>query len=94
MIRNDDAYTDDFLSLRKKFRECFSSENNLEVLFHLLSDMGTFEEVPTDPGSIALRNYGVRLLEIIGPYDEGIIKDVLRSFIKLPFAPNIPPQEE
>lgn len=92
MIRKEDIYDDEFIELRKQYRNCFKDYPN--VLNHLLSDMGTFQRISADPGEVALRNYGVHLLEIIGAYDEDGIENILRSYIKLPLQINTPLQEE
>lgn len=92
MIRNEDGYTEEFIKLRIRFKECFKQYP--DVLNHLLTDMGTFQNIPTDAGAVALRNYGVRILEILGAYDESLIQDVLQGFLSLPLTYNPKPQEE
>ncbi len=92
MIRNVEGYTEELKELRQLYRNCF--KQHPEVLHHLLADLGTYSEIPADPGAVALRNYGIRILDIIGVNDESIIQDVIRRNLELPFTPNKQPQEE
>ena len=92
MIRSEDGYPEYFKDLRRTFRSCFSAHP--EVLHRILMELGTFGEIKNDPGAVALRNFGVWLLDIIGSNDEEITMDVVRSYLQLPFTPNTPPQEE
>ena len=92
MISNREGYTEDLLKLRDRYRECFSKYP--DVLQHILMDMGVYEAIPATPEKVALRNYGVRILDIIGANDESLIQDVIRWQLNLPFAHNEMPKQE
>lgn len=96
MIPRESKGTVDYqelIELRKRFKSCFAQYP--DVLNHLLSDMGTFGPIPNDPGAVALRNYGVRILEILGAYDEdGIEKMLLRDVLRYPIEINEPTRQE
>ncbi len=55
---------------RNLFRKVFSTPEGKRVLTAILADLGTFDRIPMEEGSIALRNYGIRLLELSGLLDE------------------------
>lgn len=86
MIIKEDSYTEEFIQLRMRFKNCFRKYP--DVLNQLLSDMGTFQKIEADPGQVALRNYGVHLLELIGAYDEEGIENTLQGYINLPAIVN------
>lgn len=62
-----------------QYRNVFSGQNGQDVLTHMLYDLGVFVhgEGPEDE---ALRNYGVRLLEILGGGEVG--KEAMLSMIE------------
>ena len=51
--------------LISQYRQTFSSKNGADVLVHMLFDLGIFQESSL-PEDIAIRNYGLRLLKILG----------------------------
>lgn len=54
-------------SLIQKYRNVFSHPEANDVLGHMLYELGVFDELdPTDVQHMALRNYGTRLLKILG----------------------------
>lgn len=48
-----------------QYRQVFSSRSGQDVLSHILYDLGLFLET-TGQEDVALRNYGLRLLKILG----------------------------
>lgn len=91
MIYHNEDYSEEFIQLRTEYRKCFSQYPN--VLAHILADCGTFCEISDDARSVALKNFGTRIMDIIGVNDEDIITDVMRLYLKLPLAPNKPQEE-
>ena len=86
MIYENEGYTEEFLEVRRKYRNCFTQHP--EVLEHLLTELGLFQDIPSDPAAVALRNYGMRLLDIIGANDESNIRGVVRMYLNVPYAHN------
>jgi hypothetical protein len=48
------------------YRTTFSTGAGQEVLLHMLYDLGVFLEVTAGPQDVALKNYGTRLMKILG----------------------------
>lgn len=70
MIRVDAELSREDKAERALFRRVFSSPEGKRVLTAILADLGTFDRVPMEEGSVALRNYGIRLMELTGLLDE------------------------
>jgi hypothetical protein len=49
-----------------QYRRVFSSTHGIDVLNHILFDLGTFTETSDSSEDVALKNYGLRLLKILG----------------------------
>lgn len=64
-----------------QYRNVFSSRNGVDVLNHLLYDLGVFQATPDSPEDIALRNFGLRLLAILGG-GEYPAEDTIKQFTK------------
>ena len=47
-----------------QYRQVFSTRNGLEVLTHILGDLGVMQQMGTEE-DVALKNYGNRLLSIL-----------------------------
>lgn len=62
VAKRHDLFPND--ELIASYRKVFSSEHGKEVLSHMLFDLGTFLEV--SESDLSLKNYGVRLLQILG----------------------------
>lgn len=62
------------------YRQVFSSPAGQEVLAHMLYDLGAFEGISDSPEDIALKNYGARLLSILG--GGGVKKESIEEFTK------------
>ena len=63
-----------------QYRKVFSSRDGIDVLEHILYDLGVFQETSDIPENIALRNYGLRILKILGGgYPE---EDTIKQFTK------------
>lgn len=53
--------------LMRQYRNVFSNTEAKHVLSHILFELGTFIDIPDmTPEDAALKNYGVRLLNILG----------------------------
>ena len=52
--------------LIQSYRRIFSSKEGPEVLTHMLFELGAFTETSSNPEDVALKNYGLRLLKILG----------------------------
>lgn len=73
----------DLISL---YRQVFSTNAGQEVLCHILFDLGAFIEVSDGPEDVALKNYGIRLLNILGgkePSQESI-KLMMNALMRQP----------
>jgi hypothetical protein len=70
--------------LIQRYRRVFSSEHGLEVLQHMLFDLGVFQPATSD-GDAFLNEYGQRLLDILAggePEDYAIkifVKQLMRQ---------------
>jgi hypothetical protein len=63
-----------------QYRKVFSSNEGLEVMTHMLFDLGMFEEIAESNEDVALKNYANRLLLILsGSAPE---KENMQEFIK------------
>ena len=69
-----------------QYRKVFSSRDGADVLEHMLYDLGAFQEISDNPENLALRNYAIRLLKIIGGGEacEDSIRRFTKSLIKQP----------
>jgi len=77
MHRFDVFPNNDLIAL---YRQIFSSGPGLEVLNHILFDLGAFQESPDSETETALRNYSNRLLAILSGGEVG--KDSIETFTK------------
>lgn len=67
-------------SLIDQYRRVFSSKHGVDILYHMLYDLGVFQEISDGPEDVALKNYGLRLLKILG--GGGPDEDTIRQFTK------------
>jgi hypothetical protein len=76
------------------FRQVFCrSEWGPQVLNYLLSDFGFFDAVdPADAGAVALRNYGSKLLALVGAIDPADTLPLTRAILNVP--PAVMPEDE
>jgi len=77
--------------LLEQYRRVFSSRNGLDVLQHILYDLGVFQPCADTPGEIELKNYGNRLLTILGAGqpDERTIQTFTKSLMKQPLTKDV-----
>ena len=68
------------------YRQVFSSGPGLEVLTHILYDLGIFTDVSSGPEDVALKNYGNRLLRILsgGEADAESIQNFAKRLMRQP----------
>ena len=64
-----------------QYRQIFSSRNGKDVLAHMVFDLGVFTQTSDTPEDVALRNYGMRLLSILGG-DNPPSKNAIDVFVK------------
>ncbi len=64
----------------EQYRAVFSGRAGLLVLKHMLYDLGAFVEISDGPEDVALKNYGMRLLRILGGGEVG--EDAIEQFTK------------
>jgi hypothetical protein len=69
-----------------QYRTLFSSRSGLDVLSHMLYDLGVFEQVAGGAEDIALKNYGNRLLSILAGGEVAIesMKELLEKIMRQP----------
>ena len=76
-----------------KYRNVFSAKEGPAVLAHMLFEMGVFMEIPgPSPEDVALKNYGARLLSILGGGTIDI--KTTEDFIKRLFLQPIPDESK
>lgn len=71
-----------------QYRKVFSSPEGQQVLVHIMYDLGVFTEISGADEDIALKNYGIRLMNILGGGDPSSynIKDFMYKLMKQPLA--------
>lgn len=74
-----------------QYRQTFSSRSGQIVLMHILYDLGVFIETSDVPEGVALRNYGMRLLKILGggDVDENTMTEFTKRLVKQPLPKEI-----
>ena len=63
----------------RQYRQVFTQKGGEEITIDMLFDFGVFEE-SKDNDDVVLRNYGIRLLKILGGGQ--INRETIREFIK------------
>ena len=63
-----------------QYRQAFSSRSGQVVLVHMLYDLGVFIETSDAPEDVALKNYGTRLIKILGGGEVG--ENTMMEFTK------------
>lgn len=77
--------TEDNRTVVDAMRRVFNTVDGRMVFTWILKDLGTFDTIPaTDPGAIATRNYGIRLLEMVGALSEATIYQLVDKIFELP----------
>ena len=75
-----------------QYRKVFSSNEGLEVLTHMLYDLGMFEQISDSSEDVALKNHANRLLSILSGNepDKGNMQEFVKRLMKqpLPKEPN------
>ncbi len=68
------------------YRKVFSSNEGLEVMTHILFDLGMFEQTSESLEDVALKNYANRLLEILSGSapDKGNMQEFIKRLMKQP----------
>ncbi len=69
----------------RQFRASFSSRGSEDVALHMIFSFGIFEPVET-PEDMALRNEGIRFLQILGGgrIDRATVAGLVKMLIKQP----------
>lgn len=68
------------------YRKVFSSNDGLEVLTHMLFDLGMFEHIEDSQEDVALKNYANRLIGILSGSapDKGNMQEFVKRLMKQP----------
>ena len=71
-------------TLIDQYRRVFSSKHGVDILSHIIYDLGVFNETSDTQEDIVLKNYGLRLLKILGggEPDEDTIRQFTRKLMK------------
>ena len=71
-----------------QYRQAFSSRSGQVVLVHMLYDLGAFIETSDAPEDVALKNYGTRLIKILGggEVDENTMMEFTKRLMKQPLT--------
>lgn len=69
-----------------QYRQTFSGRTGISTLTHMLFDLGVFQGISESAEDVALKNYGIRLLEIIGGgrIDGNNMEEFIKRLIKQP----------
>ena len=75
-------------ALVAQYRQAFSSRSGQAVLVHMLYDLGVFIETSDAMEDVALRNYGMRLIRILGggEVDENTMMEFTKRLMKQPLT--------
>lgn len=73
--------------LIRQYRKVFASNDGLDVLEHIFYDLGIFQPCSDTPDDVALKNYGTRLLTILGAGqpEEDTVKTFIKRLISQPY---------
>ena len=71
-----------------QYRRIFSSQHGLDVLTSILYDLGTFIETSDSSEDMILKNYGLRLLKILGGGEPN--EDTIKHFTKKLMGQQLP----
>lgn len=69
MIDSRQQVTKEILSKRNFLKNVYRTEEGLYELARIVRECGVFDQIPADPGSIALHNFGIRKMEDLGLLD-------------------------
>jgi len=70
------------ISKRNSLRNVYRTEEGNYELSRSLRELGVFDEIPTDPEKVALRNYGIRKMEDLGMLDEESLQALVKWMLK------------
>ncbi len=70
MINKEQQIDRETVSKRNSLKNVYRTEEGLYELARTLRECGVFDEIPCEPGAVALRNYGIRKMEDLGMLDE------------------------
>ena len=74
------------------YRKIFSTGAGQEVLLHMLYDLGVFLEVSSGPEDVALKNYGTRLIKILGGQEPA--QESIKLFMNAVMRQSLPKGKE
>ena len=63
-------------------RQVFGTPDGTEVLSWILEDTGAFTKI--GPDAVGTRNYGVRLLQLMGVYRPDVTTDITQKLLEIP----------
>ena len=80
------------------YRKIFSSKEGQEVLAHMLVELGVFMPVTDGPEDIALKNHGIRLIDILAgqptEHGGGPAKDNVKNFMDRVMKQPLPKEQD
>ena len=81
-----DTFPDE--TLIGQYRTVFSSRSGLDVLGHMLWDLGVFQQISDGPEDVALKNYGLRLVSVLagGEVAAGSLHAFLEAAMRQPVS--------
>ena len=71
--------------VKRLYREVFSTRQGKEVLAHMLTELGFFNEIVFDQEQIANLNYARRLLKLMGVIQAKNVNKITDVLMSLPF---------
>lgn len=69
MISKDQQIDREIVSIRNALKNVYRTQEGLYELARTLVDCRVFEQIPCDPGAVALHNFGIKKLEDLGMLD-------------------------
>lgn len=82
MIDKQQQIDKETVSKRNSLRNVYRTEEGKYELARTLRELGVFDEIPNDPGKVALRNFGIRKMEDLGMLDEESILALITWMLK------------
>lgn len=83
MERSIEKKAEDYHYVLKCYNQAFSGPEGQVVLEHILTSTGVFDaHWPDDPGSMALRNFGAKILQYAGMEMPEVIPDVIKGIVR------------
>jgi len=78
MINREQEIDRETISMRNELRNVYRTDIGLYELARTLRECGVFDQIPCEPGAVAMHNHGIRKMEDLGLLDEESLIELLR----------------